>query len=290
MSELVERIKLALENVGDQPWFPDLTNDLIEVGHQNLFNDSALSISQYGTARVLAQDAAASRNIVAHLSNSTEIECLKKTILVEVLDQNFARQYQEAGIRFYTTEEIIGTNILRQVEESFHVLQVVPSVSSTVTCLVRSLHLIKPADDEYDVSFSEPQLPFSIFVSVPQKRRVLNVLRVAEAILHEAMHLQLTLIERVVPLVSLTDRKYFSPWKSEYRSPQGVLHALYVFRVLYQFMAILTSTSYPADRELYYLRKRRSQISAEIDQVRSFQYCPELTAIGANFARSLLAR
>ena len=35
-----------------------------------------------------------------------------------------------------------------------------------------------------------------------------------------------------MPLVTPTERTYFSPWRNEYRTAQGVLHALYVFRVI----------------------------------------------------------
>src|SRR5207249_726495 len=99
-------------------------------------------------------------------------------------------------------------------------LKRVPTLLPTVLSLVRALHLVIPDDDDIDVSFSEPNLPFSVFVSVPHRGARTDALRVAEAIVHEAMHLHLTLIERVVPLVRSSGRRFFSPWRGEYRTAQ----------------------------------------------------------------------
>jgi hypothetical protein len=49
------------------------------------------------------------------------------------------------------------------------------------------------------IRYSSPAIPFSIFVSVPPADERNVVARLAEAIIHEAMHLQLTLIEAIVP-------------------------------------------------------------------------------------------
>jgi HEXXH motif-containing protein len=69
-------------------------------------------------------------------------------------------------------------------------------------------------------------------VSVPDTDEAYAVPRLAESIIHEAMHLQLTLIESIVPLINSTTQTAFSPWKQSERPVQGLLHALYVFAVI----------------------------------------------------------
>jgi HEXXH motif-containing protein len=147
---------------------------------------------------------------------------------------------------------------------------------------------MKPEDDDFDISFSLPDVPFSIFVSVPSKRMDNDALRVAEAILHEAMHLQLTLIEQCVPLVIETDKKYFSPWKSEYRHPRGVLHAIYVFCVIKQFLEFLNerNLSKPCNK---YLTIRLKVISKQLKEVADFLSCPNFTDSGVYMSEHLLS-
>ncbi len=282
----VERIKWSLENPGERPWFPELTWDLVDAGTRALFDSTGIPPSEYGTARVIARDAAAARNIAEHLLIHSETECFERTIQVETLNREFTRRYEESGISFYMAEEIFSSNLLKSLRDALNLLARIPTISATVAALVRSLHLIKPEDDEYDVSFSEPHIPFSIFVSVPQKYNNLNRPRIAEAILHEAMHLQLTLIEQALPLVDLTRGRYFSPWKKEYRSARGVLHALYVFRVI---DSLLKNLSYSCSSDVaQYVDRRRNEIRIQIGEIQQFRFASELTDAGRSFVQKLL--
>jgi HEXXH motif-containing protein len=266
----------------------DLTGDLVEAGWQSLFRKSGLIPSHYGTTRAVAQDALAPLNVIAQLSTSSTIDHFHKPIKVEILDISFAQKYKEAGIKFYTAEEIGKADLLCSLQDAINIVKRIPTLLATVVALVRSLHLIKPENDDYDVSFSEPHIPFSIFVSVPQARSTINTLRLAEAIVHEAMHLQLTLIEKFVPLVIQTQETFFSPWREECRPIQGVLHALYVFRVIHQFWELLSPIySYPT-KELQYIQLRQEEINRQINKIRSFQDCSELTMVGACFVRNLI--
>lgn len=61
----------------------------------------------------------------------------------------------------------------------------------------------------YDVSHSTPVLPLSIFVSVPGADERHAELRLAESIIHEAMHLQLTFIESLSHSLSRPERQRF---------------------------------------------------------------------------------
>ena len=70
-------------------------------------------------------------------------------------------------------------------------------------------------------------MPGRIFISIPTSSDVRN-LRVAEAIVHEAMHLNLTNLERVTELVRY-NQPQISPWRAELRPAAGLLHGIYVF-------------------------------------------------------------
>lgn len=209
-------------------------------------------------------------------------------IPVEQLPEDLARGYAGPEVRFYRAEEILEGGISVRVREALRILGAVPTVLSSIGHLVRALHLLDPLDDEVDVSFSEPGLPFSAFVSVPGPGAVAGALRVAEALLHEAMHIQLTLAEAVVPLVALTEGTYFSPWRNEYRTAQGVLHALYVFRVIDAFFDAVPFED-PALAPLRsHARERRATIACQVREVHEFGECGDLTADGVAFVDRLL--
>ena len=176
--------------------------------------------------------------------------------------------------------------VAHQLEEAIAFLNLVPTVWPTVTTLVRSLHIIDPVEDEIDISFSDPAIPFSIFVSVPRMWSQVAALRVAEAILHEAMHLQLTLVERVVPLAVPQRTMYYSPWRDEQRNSEGILQALYVFSVIRSFLKLIP-VRWPSP--VYdHAANRLAQIDCQIEQARDFQECDELTPDGTALVARLL--
>lgn len=279
------QVRKALQDATEPLWLPALTTDLAGIGWRKLGRDLCLTRSSYGTARVLRRDPEGPRRVVATVVAPSADAAASDAIPVEVLPEDLARQCAGLEVRFFTVKEILGGGILGCLREALEVLNAVPSVVPTVCSLVRALHLIDPKDDEVDVSFSEPGLPFSAFVSVPGPSAVAGTLRVAEALLHEAMHLQLTLVEAVVPLVRPTEKTYFSPWRNEYRTAQGVLHALYVFRVIEGFLAVAPIEA----RTLWrYARKRRATIGGQVREIRDFRGCSDLTADGAVFVARLL--
>jgi HEXXH motif-containing protein len=209
-------------------------------------------------------------------------------MLAEYLVGDAARRYQEVGLTLYTPDTIASTPVLKCVREAIDILASIPTLYYTVAKLVRVCHLIKPTDDDYDVSYSDPHVPFSIFVSVPQRRRANDALRVAESLVHEAMHLQLTLIEQAVPLVHSSDVRYFSPWKGAYRSPQGVLHALYVFQVIHQCLTRLLARSGWSRSSTDHIRQRCHEIALQIREIETFKDSTALTALGNRFVRRLI--
>ena len=102
---------------------------------------------------------------------------------------------QVLAFGFSGAEEILSDGVCDRLEEALEVLARLPTLGQTICYLIRSLHVISSDDNQVDVSFSDPGLPFSAFVSVPKPSAENVALRIGEAMLHEAMHLQLTLVE-----------------------------------------------------------------------------------------------
>lgn len=287
MPDFVARVEDALCHPGRHPWLPGLAQELAELGWASLRDDPGICSSNYGTGRILKGSVNKPREIVAQLQLATGAATLN-FLHIEILDVEAARAYKESGVRFYTEEEILELDLCGRLEEAINLLEAVPSLYEVVAAMVKSMHLIDAGHDDYDVSFSEPRLPFSIFVSVPRSHSVKAALRVAEAIVHEAMHLQLSLVERVVALIHSERNQYFSPWRNEFRSSRGVLHALYVFRVIDGFFDELLRHHSLSLKQNRYIQDRRGQIHKQINEVRDFTSSPELTKLGKTFVSKLM--
>jgi hypothetical protein len=287
MDELAEKIRGSIENRSGDPWFPELTIDLAARAWERLRRDIGLTPETYGTERVLSHSRSGPRKIIGSVALPPLCEAAT-SISIEGLSDESAAKYHKEGVSFYAPDEIFSTTVLPCLEDALLIVNQVPSLMRTVTALVRSLHVIAPEDADYDVSFSEPDVPFSIFVSVPRKPTANDALRVAEAIVHEAMHLQLTQIECVSHLVSSADGRYFSPWRGEHRNAGAVLHGLYVFYVIHRFLDRLASIGSGPENWLQYRRRRQREIANQIDAIRSLQDGPELTAAGLTLVRRCL--
>lgn len=286
MDNLAEKIKASLGSSNGDPWFPELTADLAARAWASLHRDIGLTSDSYGTERVLSRKIAAPREVITSLTTCPSIGAAAPTISIEALTPECAVQYQKQGVIFYAPDEVLSTTIPSCLDDALAIINQVPSLMRTVATVVRSLHVIKPEDADYDVSFSEPQVPLSIFVSVPEKRIANDALRVAEAIVHEAMHLQLTLIEQVVALTSSMSTKYYSPWRREVRNAQGIIHASYVFTVIDRFLAQVSVSIFQGELAEH-VQKRRDEINMQIKDTESFQASSELTWLGAQFVQRL---
>ncbi len=285
--ELTERVSASLKDPNVTPWFPDLTVALAAAGWSSVRRACGLTTDNYGTARLLACTPHGPLKFAACLPTRPDTEAFETLIPVEVLPDDVALRYERNGVRLLAGEEITGTEVLSCLKSAVGVLSLVPGLLNTVVALIRSLHLLRPESDEYDVSFSEPHIPFSAFVSVPSADTPVNALRVAEGVVHEAMHLQLTLLEQVVPLLNSDGGEYFSPWRGEYRNARGVLHALYVFTVIDAFLGALPSPPLCLTAARH-ARERRAEIGSQVVEVLPFAESAELTESGAALARQLL--
>jgi len=162
----------------------------------------------------------------------------------------------------------------------------VPSLSSVVRANVDEIFLLK-AREEYDVSHSEPRWPKWIFVSAPSEVSVLSGARLAENVVHEAMHLQLTELEARTPLVADTRAKLPSPWKQEPRHIQGILHGLYVFVCISAFFERLLEDAPLPEDAVDHINRRIAVIRQEIAAVPVTHLAQGLTQAGAQFLKCI---
>ncbi len=280
MSNIQNLILSTIESPTSSVWFPTLTQQLVTDGWESIFQKYGIQEGNYSTEAML-------HGRISNLITATE--CLSPTsqninkplrsINIYPVPEEIVEMYSYSGSKPYSIEILKDSTVLQCLQESLNILATIPTVYETISNLVNSLHIIQPEDDDFDISYSLPNIPFSIFVSVPSKRVKNDALRVAEAILHEAMHLQLTWIEQFVPMIIETDESYFSPWKNEPRHPRGVLHAIYVFCVIKQFFELLIKQNISTS-SIQFLNERCDVISNQLAEINDFKNCQHLTESG----------
>ncbi|MFI1097350.1 aKG-HExxH-type peptide beta-hydroxylase [Streptomyces sp. NPDC020917] len=229
-------------------WLPGLTVELIaEFISRNRVEPSL--VETYGTSRWLAG------NAKPPAPDGGNIRLGAHVAKIEYLSSETAMEFE--GLRFPSSRD---PQTPERIQAAADVLTCIPSMAESIGSVVKAIHPIRSMRD-HDVSHSTPGLPFSIFVSIPEKDERDALLRVAESIIHESMHLQLTLVDSIEPL-AMDDRSTgYSPWKNEDRPVTGLLHGLYVFAVIHQALGILINVR----REWRpYCRKRSSEIKREI--------------------------
>ena len=279
ISDIREYVRTALRNDAEPLWFPRLATPLVRVAWDRLQREIGLSPYSYSTKRLLLRDPIAEHHIAARCrpTSGQDGDDILGVIPVEILTAEVVRRITDGDVRLLDSHSIAGT-VAHQLSEALSLLDLVPTVWPTVCQLVRALHVIDSGDDDIDVSFSDPSMPFSVFISVPPTQSEIAILRIAEAILHESMHLQLTLVSQVVPLVRPQGKTSYSPWRDEERDSEGILQALYVFGVLRSLFA-LSPTWWSAEANEY-VSNRRKQIESQIGRAQHFRECDELTPDG----------
>ena len=278
-----EYVKAALRDEAEPLWFPRLVGPGAQVAWDRLWQEAGLGPDSYSSTRLLLRDPQAEHHIAGWCRPRSERGGGNgvDAVPIEVLATDVAQRMVNGDVR-----SMDALSMASRLDDAFSVLDLVPTVWSTVRQLVRALHTIDPGGDETDVSSSDPSVPFSIFVSVPPTPSEIATLRVAEAILHEAMHLHLTLIGQIVPLVQPKGKMRYSPWRGEERDSEGILQALYVFSVIRSFFAMVPTPR--PDEASEYVLDRIKQIESQIRQAGDFRECEELTPEGAALVARLL--
>ena len=229
-------------------------------------------MSNYGTHRWLQNDPTAERLELATLDLGNSLECR-----IEELPAPSRVRYETFGLvfpKFVSTEATLSA-----VRSALSLIALVRSLHGTVAAYLRTLHVLQAPGTDFDVSHSDPEVPFSIFVSIPSSERE-GKLRLAESIIHECMHLQLTMIEAELPLVCDRNVLVFSPWQQTVRPLGGVLHGLYVFSVIDTYFRVLGQSCSLTQDERAFVTKRRDEIAQEVAQVAHLATAKELTNEG----------
>ena len=134
-----------------------------------------------------------------------------------------ARAFMQLGLR----GEAGNRSDRMALERADSLISLIPDLWEVVATRVDSIAILDAADSCFDVSHSDPAWPGLILVSIPPPTSV-GDLRLAEGIIHEAMHHHLSAFEANIALVGSLQKMY-SPWKGCERPVGGVLHGIYVF-------------------------------------------------------------
>lgn len=218
----------------------------------------------------------------------TGVSSVARGLSIELLPPTLADRWQSIGLRFATIAEIEKLGFRKTLTKSLDLIRVVGPLQSTVSSLCRSLHPLLAPDTKIDVSYSDPDVPFSIFVSCPPDTERDAVERLAENLIHEALHLQLSLVECAEPLITdaSKDKRVFSPWAGEGRTVRGLLHAVYVFGNVRFFWEHIVSN---VPDSASFAQTRIATINEEMGKAVHLARNDWLTATGQRLASSLLA-
>lgn len=238
-------IEACLSDTNSAIWWPGL---IISIVHD--LDNYDLLLNGYTTSSIISNGAipsVATRQIPGF-----------STIKLEFLCEAHAGLFIEQGVRQVDIEIFNSLDLVDRLESALNLIRVVPPLLDIVATLARSIHIIK-SEPGFDISFTDPALPFSIFLSIPSENTYSD-LRLAESIIHESMHLQLSIIEKKICLVENDLSKHFSPWKKMLRPVSGIMHALYVFTAVKQWLDIIAKSSEGVE----YARQRTTEIREEI--------------------------
>ena len=256
--DLTEKIVQTLSDSKAEPWFPSLTCHLVRRAEIELLEPIGLSLSTYSTERFIRRDPQKPRNFVGAMPTSSS-----NFISIEQLDDATERSYRDLGLLFLTPIDF-DELILASLRQGLQLIETIPSLSISIGQLVRSLHALRVVDDSYDVSHSDPRLPFSIFLSFPRCDADLVGVRIMESVIHEAMHLQLTLIENYICFTNNVGTLLPSPWRSDNRPPAGIFHGIYVFTNIARAYTLLLLADVLSTMQSQFAKQRLINIAAEL--------------------------
>lgn len=203
---------------------------------------------------------------------------------VEPVPETLAAVIEEEGLRAAPAGELQGLMPRAQFW-----LGLSPELERLVRQLVRDIHPLS-AEPGYDVSHSQPRWREAIFVSCPERGDDVGALRLAESVVHEAMHLHLTNEEERAPLVAAPWEAAHSPWRDTARPVQGVMHGLFVFACIHHFLQTLAVAAPLDDDVRRHVGDRLRTITEEMAQVDLGELSRSLTPRGQAAAVLWVAR
>jgi HEXXH motif-containing protein len=160
-----------------------------------------------------------------------------------------------------------------------------PSLQDVVRAVVTGVVRLQSDDDAVDISYSEPRWAGSVFVSFPPPSPV-GHLRLAESIIHEAMHINLsnTGMDDALPRPELL---LYSPWRDVLRPASGVLHGAYVFTCLLRFYALAAVEGSMLPEQVEHITRRQTEILSELARVPWSQLSSAIGDAGRRLCRSM---
>lgn len=256
-------------------WETELTTMLVEHEWQKQF-ENGIDQLNYTTASSYFKNVGEIESNNVLLSGNTLEDCI---YLEYPSFKKLGNFYEEHGLE-PELEINIGNEQIQKLQAALTILDLVPGVKDCISLLVKRIQVLRQDDEEIDTSYSHPEIPFTIFVSLCKDDSMISNLRVAESILHEAMHLKLTLIEKHIDLIVANSKQtFYSPWRDEQRPVRGVLHGLFVFSAIKEFyMAQLSNFS----------KNRISEILINFSMLNEFIYSKGLTKAGGTLVKGLV--
>lgn len=264
------------------PWSAFFPEQLAEFAEREILDSRGLTLRTYSTKDFLAlHPETLSFNKVVGRTWSER---------VEVLSPHISSRFEQLGLRFSTSSGALladTMNVFRYVD---HLLERESGLRTSVEFLVKAIHIIESKGPDYDCSFSDPAIPLSIFISIPEPSGKNRELRVLEAVVHECMHLQLSVFELQMPIMRTkqSGATCYSPWKRSRRKVQGVLHGMYVFHVVAYLYSVLMDSGVLKGSDKTFVQHRLSEIASELVEVRGVEQSLDLSPIGVGLARAIL--
>jgi len=267
-------------------WDVDTTKLLVEHEWRALKEQFSWTVDDYSTAGYILQspNITTSKTPITAWSNNNQI-------YIEEPD-NYALEkfYSENDLTLITENKLHSIHAVEKLNDALTLLSSTPGVIDCISQLVRVISIIEAPAPEIDVSYSHPKVPFSIFISVCDERNSVTSARVAESILHEAMHLRLSLIQKTVNLFNKGEEdsiQYFAPWRQEKRPAAGVLHGIFVFRAMLDFFQLQLTNS-KNGQVIEHFKQRIEEITSQLVHVKNFHESPALNETGVKLARHLV--
>lgn len=275
-------IQKTIQDYLKQPlplWENEVTKILVDYKWTELDTQNQITPNSYTITQCVIKDKSLSEiNFLLSASNYN--------IKISVPTDDLKDFFESHGIEPLEITNDKYENEIKKITAALDIFQKNQPILNFILNIIKSVLLIKAENSDTDISYSHPEIPFSIFFSICEEISIISDLRVAESILHEAMHLKLTLIENIVPLIIPNAKGvYFSPWRDEPRPARGVLHGLFVFKALLDFFEHIIETNLP---EKEYIQSRINQIKKDLFELKDFAKCADLTKDGAILTTNLL--
>ncbi|AOR59335.1 aKG-HExxH-type peptide beta-hydroxylase [Pectobacterium parmentieri] len=226
------------------------------------------------------------KNTTQPQNNSDKEFFLKKPgidyIHPKFLSESEKIAWESMGISFVEEENFQYSSFNDLALQMYESLACVRNLQSSISSFALVFHPILSAPNN-DVSFSDPDIPFDIFCSIPSIQEANRLERFTESVIHETLHLQLTCIEKHIPLFheEYLSNHFYSPWKGEGRNERGLLHAIYVFSNIRKYWITMNNSSV---KNSNFIERRIISITNELEKSEHIFTSKALTKEGSRLA------